>query len=285
MLSFLRNILSNYTWALAYGKLNDDVIRGNIFSYGGLHYVKNPYKKKWFADPFFLEETAEILTLLVEEYDSDIKKGRIARITINKQTDWIEDCSIILDLPTHLSFPAIYRFDGKIYVHPENSASGVSAIYEYDGDNDCLINPVVLIDRPLTDAIIVKKDDKYYMYATEFPHSCGNSLIEYQANEFLGPYRAIKEIKYADKSARMAGAFFDFQGETLRPAQDCNHDYGEAVLLYKGETVFSELRPKGLKYEGLHTFNQYKDSFVIDLKKYDFAFIHGIVKRIMRSFK
>lgn len=43
---------------------------------------------------------------------------------VNKKDNEIKECSIILDLPTHLSFPVIYNVDGEIYVHPENSASG-----------------------------------------------------------------------------------------------------------------------------------------------------------------
>lgn len=284
MLEKSRYKLSQYTWALAYGKYDSNIIKEGRLKKGELHYVKNPYDKKWFADPFILDDSDNQLTLLVEEFDSGINKGRIARIIIDKRTDAITECSIILERPTHLSFPAIYRFDNKIYVHPENSASGCSFIYEYDSENDKLINPIKLSNKPLTDAIIQSVDNKFYMYATEYPDACGNRLLVLQSDSFLGSYDVVDTIVFPNKTARMAGAFISYNGAFLRPAQDCNHDYGEAVVFYDGTSFFSELRPKGYKYEGLHTFNHYKDSFVIDLKKYNYALIHNVLKRIMRIF-
>ena len=284
MFSFnnVRNNLSQYIWTLAYGVYDESINLEGEFGYAGkLHYVINPYKKKWFADPFILRESDDKLELLVEEYDSDIKKGRIARIVINKQTDKIVACSIVLELPSHLSFPAIYRFDDKIFVHPENSASGVSTIYEYDLGNDKLINPVVLVNEPLTDAVIIKCGECYKMYATHVPTSCGNTLTEYQSDNFLGEYNKTKTITFQDNTARMAGAFLEYQGKLIRPAQDCNHDYGRAVVFYDGFTVIGDLRPKGLKYEGIHTFNRFGETFVVDLKKYQYAYIRSLLKRVM----
>lgn len=282
MLNFIRNKLSQYTWALAYGVYDEKInIEGAFGFSGNLHYVYNPYKKKWFADPFILSDSDDKLELLVEEFDSGIKKGRIARIVINKQTNKIVNCSIILELPTHLSFPAIYRFDEKIYVHPENSASGVSTIYEYDVKNDKLTKPVVLVERPLTDAVILSKGDGYYMYATEIPTSGGDILTEYKSDSFVGTYKEIRRIKFSDNTARMAGAFFEYKGKQIRPAQDCNHDYGRAVVFYDDNRRLGEIRPKGLKYEGIHTFNIYGKTFVIDLKKYDLAYFRSLLKRLL----
>lgn len=279
MLKTIRNKISQYSWALAYGQFSEEIITNGI-NFNECNYVKNPYKNKWFADPFILEEDDNTLQLLVEEYDSSLNRGRIARLVIDKKEDKIKECNIILDLDTHLSFPAIYRLDGKIYVHPENSASGKSILYEYDRSNDRLVNPVVLIDEPLTDAIIVKGDNAYEMYATKVPHACGSCLHKYIANKFEGPYQYLETTDYTIRSARLAGYFLNSPNGQIRVAQDCCHDYGEAVLFYSNNNKVGEIRPKGFRVEGVHTFNTLGQSYIIDLKVYKHSFIHKVLKSL-----
>ena len=84
----IRALLSEYTWDLAYGTYDPSVVPGNNI-WENIHYVTNPYKTKWFADPFILEDKQDSLILLVEEFDSEINRGRIAKIIIDKKKDII----------------------------------------------------------------------------------------------------------------------------------------------------------------------------------------------------
>ena len=124
-MSYFRERLAHYAWDIAFGTYSDTIITNGLSGIN-VKVVKNPYKNKWFADPFILEATENTIQFLVEEFDDKVGRGRIARLKVNKSNCRIEECSIILDLPTHLSFPVIYRVNGCIYVHPENSASGSS---------------------------------------------------------------------------------------------------------------------------------------------------------------
>lgn len=278
--SFKERLL-HYTWDLAYGDYNERII------YHGLdgvrfHVVKNPYKKKWFADPFILEETDKELHLLVEEFDSDIKRGRIAHLSIDKKNAIVTDCKIILDLPTHLSFPAIYRVGEEIFVHPENFHSGKSYMYKYDQARDMLVEPVCVCDDPISDAVIIRKGEQYEMFATREPNPNGNILIQYKSEDLTGPYKEIGQIIYDGNHARMAGAFISSESGLVRPAQNCNGAYGRAVLFMDGKTIITELRPEGVKYAGIHTFNMMDNTFVIDLKKYDFALLYYLKTKLKR---
>ncbi|MBQ6085468.1 MAG: hypothetical protein IJK94_03120 [Bacteroidaceae bacterium] len=275
----LKERLLHYTWDLAYGRYNEAILHKG-FEGIELHVVFNPYDKKWFADPFILREDEWYLHLLVEEFDSDIKRGRIAHLIIDKVKDVIEDCKIILDLPTHLSFPAIYRKDGEIIVHPENFQSGKSYMYRYDQVSDVLVDPICICNDPISDAVIIFKDDHYEMYATKDPKPNGNILVLYDSNCFTGPYKETEQIIFEGNYARMAGAFITTDVGLIRPAQDCNGAYGRAVLFMKDRRVTSELRPNGIKYAGIHTFNVLNDTFVVDLKKYDFALLYYLKTKI-----
>lgn len=273
--------LLHYTWDLAYGKYDECIVRNGLDGVT-LRVLKNPYKKKWFADPFILQEDYNSLHLLVEEFDSDVRKGRIAHLTIDKKDDVISNCKIILDLPTHLSFPAIYRVGGEIIVHPENFHSGKSYMYKYDQINDELVDPICICNDPVSDAVVAEKGDCFEMYATREPNPNGNVLIHYESESFSGPYKEIEQIVFDGNHARMAGAFIPSDSGLIRPAQDCNGAYGRAVFLMHDKAVLSELRPKGIKYAGIHTFNILNETFVVDLKKYDFALLYYLKEKFKR---
>ncbi|MBR5033749.1 MAG: hypothetical protein IKX71_00415 [Bacteroidales bacterium] len=271
----IKEYLLHYTWDLAYGRFDSSVADEGV-SYNHLTIVKNPYKNKWFADPFILREDNNDLHLLVEEFDFGVGRGRIAHIVIDKSTNKITCCKIILEAATHLSFPAIYEIEGKLYVHPENAASSKSIIYEYNQEQEALVNPMVLIDEPLTDAIIHRAGDLYEVVSTKNPTPNGNMLYFYRSESFFGPYTLADKVAYPSNKARMAGAFLG----DVRPAQNCNGAYGRSVVFYKNNKEIKELKPSGVKYAGLHTFNTLNNTFVVDLKKYDFALLYYIKERL-----
>lgn len=273
MLKKIKSKLAHFSWDLAYGKYNGL----GQFDLSELQIVRNPYKNKWFADPFILEETSTNIQFLVEEFDYRIGRGRIARIEVDKLTDCIILCSIILDLPTHLSFPAIYRVDGKILVQPENSASGSSYIYKYDRTSDKLVNPIRIIDSPIVDPVILYESGIFKMFATLSNNPNGDFLYEYHSNSILGPYTFIKKHIYPNCTARMAGAFLFENKGIVRPSQNCKGGYGKSVIFYENKDIVSVVEPILRRYDGIHTFNTYNGSVVVDLKKYDNPLLYKLV--------
>lgn len=275
----LKETLGHYTWDIAYGSYTPEILSKGL-NRSKINIVRNPYINKWFADPFILEDNPDAIELLVEEFDYSVQKGRIARLKINKKNHTIVECSIILELPTHLSFPVIYRRNGEIYVHPENSASGASYIYRYDRATDKLVDPQLMINEPLTDAIIRPEGKSYRMFATRVPDSNGCVLHEYSSEKFFGPYQHCGENIYPNNTARMAGMFIENNGMIVRPSQDCLNGYGNAVIIYDCHTPLCRIAPNTLKYAGIHTFNTFNGSFVIDLKKYDYPLLYKFIKKI-----
>lgn len=265
----IKETLVHYSWELAYFDYDKKIFTQGL-DFRKIHIVKNPYKNKWFADPFILRDTDDDLTLLVEEFDYDVNCGRIAQIVIDKRNDTIVCCNIILDLPTHLSFPVIYRIDDKVIVHPENSASGASFMYEYDESSKKLINPIKVLDEPVTDAIIIKEVDKFKMFATRLPEPNGCNLRTYISKDFTGPYSSCAVDEYPHCRARMAGQFIINEGKNIRPAQDCDGAYGKAVIFYDDHTELGEIRPTTCKYAGVHTFNKLNNTCIIDIKRFDY---------------
>ena len=268
LLRKIKELLVHYSWDLAYFEYNKDILTKGV-NFNKMHIVKNPYKKKWFADPFILQNTNNELTLLVEEFDSKVKRGRIALVVIDKSKDAIVSCDIILDLQTHLSFPAIYRDGKRVLVHPENSASGASFMYEFDIKRKKLVDPIRVLDEPVTDAVIIKEAIGYKMFATHVPEPNGCELRVYVSEALTGPYRYEGIEEYANCLARMAGQFIINDNIVVRPAQDCEGAYGKAVVFFVGQNKIGEIRPSTYRYAGVHTFNKLDDICVIDIKRFD----------------
>ena len=83
-----------------------------------LRMLKHSYTDRWFADPFILDVKDNKLFLLVEEWMREENKSRIAKLTINLDDFSLESTIPVLKMEKVLSFPAIYRKNGKVYTNP-----------------------------------------------------------------------------------------------------------------------------------------------------------------------
>ena len=256
------------------------------------HIVRAP-QNKWYADPFILDVTTNEIIVLVEEFTYSINRGRLAKLVIDKVSYEVKSEKIILDLATHLSFPAILRVDDKIYIYPENSASRSSIIYSYDPNNDAISILNTLCHLPLTDAVITEINGHNYMFSTKIPIQNGHELTVYEANEKTGDYKAVQTITLPDNTARSAGDFFLDGNRIIRPAQNCNGGYGVGIVFQEvfqednGQFVLKEMSrkfpPDG--YLGMHTYNQYKGYTIVDLHRRCYPFLHKVFQKIRHSLK
>lgn len=239
--------------------------------------VKTKDNSRWFADPFVLSVSDDTIVLLAEEYSYSIKRGRIARLTINRDTYEITAVDIILDLQTHLSFPAIFRDGESVYVYPENSASSRCILYKYDDASRKMEAFAELSDMPLTDAVMMELNSLHLVLSSYLPNPNGRCLGVFKSDSRFGPYRYQKDIFFDDYTARNAGLAFNRDGIMVRPAQigDGGLGYGLGIEFQRIETDGKSIRiiplerrfpPEG--YDGMHTFNSLGSVHVVDLRRY-----------------
>lgn len=250
--------------------------------------LRHQYDYKWFADPFILDVTEKEIILLVEECDINYSRGRIAKLVLNKQTKELVSMKILLDLPTHLSFPAIYRADSNFYVYPENSAAGCLTMYLYDKNSETLQKHSVICDDPITDAIIKKIGEKFYMFGTVVPAENGNILSIYQSNTFDGHYSFLQHVSFNENIARGAGDIFEIDGICYRVSQICNNGYGQGLTIQKiifkdGFFYIEEINriPCPKNKIALHTYNEYNGVVVVDWRKEK----HSMLRKIPGFFR
>lgn len=252
-----------------------------------LEMVTNPYKDRWFADPFILDVTEDKIFILAEEYRYDHPKGRIAKLTIGRKSMTIEKMDIILECPTHLSFPNILRRDGKIYVYPENCRSGQLDIYEYDQSQEKLVSPKVICKEALWDTSMTNLLGLWQLYgAVRNDHY----MDVYNWDEGKQLFVYSHSLTSPEKDNRMAGQLIEYKGSIYFPTQDCSQNYGGGVCLKRVEGTGKDMRlvkekellpPSHILGEGLHTLNEYKGLVVIDLK----CWIHPLAGRLFQFYK
>lgn len=239
-----------------------------------IDWVKMP-KDRWFADPFVLDVTDEEILLLVEDYPYATKKGIISLLHINRKTMEITARKELLELPTHLSFPAIWRKDGHIYVYPESAGSGRLDMYEYDAEKEKLTYARTICDDVVWDSYITEAFGEPLLFtATKDDYQ----LDIYQWDKKAERFVSCQQIPSDIKNSRMGGAVFEYKGQYYYPAQNCEITYGGAINIKRLQVESGKLKVEGVikhiesmskRYPmGLHTLNEYKGVVVIDVKGY-----------------
>ena len=236
-----------------------------------VNWLQHGYRDRWFADPFILDVTDSEILVLVEEYRYETDKGRIALLVVDKQRYELKSLEIVLEEETHLSFPAIWREHGNVFIYPESWKSGKLSLYELK-DGRC--NPVakqVLCEEAMADAIMTERFGKLQLFSV-----CENDKLRvYDFNHQIQRFVLSFEKPFGKATARNAGDFFEYKGEVYRPAQVCVDRYGEALEIQKvicdDDENFCFVPYKTLWSShdsldiGLHTLNSFKGVVVIDV--------------------
>lgn len=252
---------------------------------GRVAWMKNPYKDRWFADPFLLEVTESSITVFVEERMVIADRGYLSELLIDRKTLEIMEHHIILEIDSHLSYPAILRKDGNIYVYPENALGGALKMYKYDRSNHRLINPKVILNERVVDSTIMEKAGKYYLIAVKYPESLEKAYL-YVSDEIDGSYKQVGDVPIQMKRScsRPGGDWFYVNNILYRPAQDCSINYGGALKVMRVESLnpFKEqeiatINPLCFKYNrGIHTLNSQNGLIVID----GYGYYYPIIGRL-----
>lgn len=293
MINVIKKFIYSQNWNIGFCEISEkDLIHDRHIS--RIQWLKHPYKDRWFADPFIYSITDTTIIVFAEELMIEKNKGYLVELVVDKQSKKLLNRYVLLELSTHISYPAYLQHNSKLYVYPENGASGKLNIYEYDGNVHKLINPVCILDEALADSTILQKNDnEYYLIATKVPEVQENAYL-FKASSPLGPFIPISvaPVQRNRHYSRPAGNWFQVNQQLYRPAQDCVQRYGNAISImsvdslvpYKEHNLFT-IKPISFKYNlGTHTINFYhngrnKPMAVVD----GYGYLYPILGRIYYS--
>lgn len=290
MIHKLIHNLHNTKWNIGFFKTYSDLFQ----PLPQINWMRHNFKNKWFADPFILDITTDTIIVLAEEFDDKVNRGRLAKLSINRNTYKLEEVKLLFEKDTHLSYPAFIRKGEEIFIYPENSQSGECILYKYDITADKLTSLASLIDEPLTDANILEYENKFYLFSTKVPNQNSSELFIYLADSIFDKFILFQTIKFNENIARGAGAFFTIDNKIYRPAQICNRGYGKGIVFqqiafHNNRFEISEINriyPASYLYSlGLHTYNRYNGLTVIDGLGYRHPFKGRIIDSVINKLK
>lgn len=250
-------------------------------------WVKVP-KERWYADPFILDVTDTEILVLVEDYAYDYKKGVISLLHINRQTMEVVQRKVILEIPTHLSFPNILRKNGNVYIYPESAHSGQLDIYKFDFDSESLTHCATICNDCIWDSDITDVFGDQLLFTAAH----NDYLLDiYHWNESEKRFVLWKSIPSEIKNSRLGGALFKYKDRVYYPAQNCEKGYGCAINIkeieYKnGDFLISDVKTIKSTHKryniGLHTLNEYKGVAVIDVHGYRYGVIGKLITSLVK---
>ncbi|HCF49861.1 MAG TPA: hypothetical protein DER60_06245 [Syntrophomonas sp.] len=238
-----------------------------------IRWVKHKYRDRYFADPFLQTQDDRYYYILVEEYIFCEDKGRISRLTIDKNSLRLVNKETILNDKHHLSYPFIYQD----HIIPEGYRSGAVYAYKPVGGDEGY-QKLKLTDHALVDPTLLEYNGKYWIFATtresredsmsKLSIFCSDQLGEFSPHE-------MNPVKIDLKTARPAGHFFKHRGRLFRPVMDCEKSYGHSIRImevkkltcqeYSEQEVLSLSSALSPPYNmGFHTFNVYDDCVIVD---------------------
>ena len=230
------------------------------------------------SDPFGWRDEDGRTILLYEAFDYRDGKGRIVR-----NVDGQEE--VIGDFPYHAAYPYLIESDGQRHAIPELSEMACPAAYPVTRTSPKWTLEGIplkgLEDVPLSDGTVFHHGDRFWLFGMRSNQESGTVLHAWHAPARLGPWTPHERnpIKIDITSSRPGGTPFMWQGDLIRPAQDCSTTYGAAIVLNRidvltpaafEETTIARITPdRNSPYpDGAHTLNVANGMILLDAKRH-----------------
>lgn len=250
-----------------------------------VRWIKMP-KDRWFADPFILDVTESEIQLLVEDFEYAKGKGCISVLHISRKNWKINKRKVLLQLPTHLSFPCILRRNGDVYVYPENCLGGKLDMYRYDVESETVSFYKTLCNEAIWDSVITTDFEEPLLFTAK---QDDYHLDIFKWNTEKEQFFFWQSVISDSPNSRMGGLLFQYKDAICYPAQDCSKGYGCAIDVKKIEFDSNDktfrfslikklLSPHPRMRLGMHTLNEYKGFAVIDVQGYRYPRIVSIIE-------
>lgn len=254
-----------------------DVVLAEGIKEKDIVWLKHPYKDRFFADPFVIDEDESNLYILVEEYCFWEEKGKIVLLTVNKDDFSLIERKLIIEEETHLSFP-FCELGGNSII-PESVISGETKQYFYDREKKTIVRSERILDEGLIDAAFYKDKKGTEWILTSKKEKPKEDLYIYKkvGNNYICQNNG-KPVLSDIRLTRSAGRLFEHDGRIFRPVQDSTGRYGRQTIIvelqkledhsYQTREVVAINSFNNPPYdETLHTFNVYENYIIVDGSK------------------
>ncbi len=184
----------------------------------------------FYADPFLFKDEGQVW-IFFEDYLYGTERGRIACAAVQPDLS-IGPIIPCLELPHHLSYPAVFRHDGAIYMVPESSSNNTVDLYRAVDFPAAWKHEKTLFRQRAVDTTPLYRNGRWYFFTTlcDTPGAAVFSAL-FSSNELTGEWvqHPCSPISTDVRGARSAGAIQQSDGRLYRIVQDCSENYGRRL--------------------------------------------------------
>jgi len=202
-------------------------------------------RAKYVADPFIVYKDGTYYIFF--EVLSLKEKGDIGVAISKDGVNWRYK-KIVLDEPFYLSYPYVFKWDGKYYMFPESREVESVRLYEaVKFPFEWKLKKILLEDIELVDPIILNYKKKWWLFATSSDNA---NLYLYYSDKLDGIYIKHPQspiVKDNPNIARLGGGIIFLEDKLIRVAQDDFPSYGNSIHIFE----ITELTPKDYKEKEL----------------------------------
>jgi hypothetical protein len=181
------------------------------------------------ADPFMVREGGTWY-LFFEVASARTGQGDIALATSDDGLRWTYR-EVVLDEPFHLSYPCVFKCNGRYYMVPETRRTHAVRLYRADRFPDRWSQVATLLNGDYVDPTVLEHGGRWWMFASK-----GNGdLYLFWADRPEGPWTEHPKspvVRGDPHRARPGGRAVDLGETVLRFAQDDFPTYGNQVRAF-----------------------------------------------------
>ena len=183
--------------------------------------------------------------MFVEDGPLDGGPARLSVLTLDADGAQQSPAHVVLERPTHLSYPFVFEDEGEWYLLPETAGTGTVELlrarrFPWDWEP----HAVLLRDVRAWDPTLLRHDGRYWLFLTMAAPGVrpSDELSLYSADSLTGPWRPHPRnpIVSDARRARPAGRILADQGHLVRPSQDGSGAYGRRIVLNRIDVLTPE---------------------------------------------
>jgi hypothetical protein len=252
---------------------------GKVDGFRGFHRILPPRDRFW-ADPFVVAD-GDSAHLFVEEFVYAENRGTLAVMEIRRDGTY-SPAHRILDMPYHLSYPCVVRWNDEYYMLPETGENGTVELYRatrfpYDWE----LTDVLMRDMRVADATLFEDGGTWWLFLSTPPDGFTfDQLHLFHAPNPRGPWtpHPRNPIVTDVTIGRCGGRPFRRDGRLYRVAQNGARRYGRSINILEitklttaeyDERFARAIEPDWMRHlNATHTLNVDGDVTVIDGARY-----------------
>jgi hypothetical protein len=199
---------------------------------------------RFYADPFVVQDEAGGAHVFVEDGPVGGGPARISVLSLDALGRH-QGTRVVLERPTHLSYPFVFRDGGTWYLLPETAGTETVELWRARAFPHDWERCATLLDGVRAwDPTVLRHHGRYWLFVTMAAPGVrpSDELCLFSAPDLLGPWRPHPRNPVVSDvgRARPAGRVLETDGALVRPAQDGSGAYGRRIVLNRIDVITPE---------------------------------------------